>query len=270
MTTNVGVEKLRSNYNNVVNAFVSLTSDTILPNPVTELNKPENYRQIFNTLSISPDEWTISQITITNIDTQISNIFEYGFTIRFLQNNTVDPQVQQFQGPQGVQGPAGPPGPAGVQGSPGPAGPVGPQGVTGAGVQGSPGPTGPEGPQGSPGTTGPQGSPGITGPQGSPGVTGATGPQGSPGVTGATGPQGSPGVTGPAGVGGITGPDHFIAYGLSPGVTFSHFHRLYDIDKYGYLETAGSSVPTIVPSGGIKYYVYSGALRILDENGVIR
>jgi len=158
MTTNVGVEKLTSNYNNVVNAFVSLTSDTILTNPVTELNKPENYRQIFNTLSLSPDEWSISQVTITSINTQISNIFEYGFTIRFLQNNTIDPKIQQFQGPQGIQGPVGPVGPAGPQGSPGPAGPVGPQGITGSVVTGPVGPTGPIG------ATGPQGVTGVLGP----------------------------------------------------------------------------------------------------------
>lgn len=131
MTTTIGVERLTSDFENVINAFVAITSDVILPNPVTELNKPENYRVIFNTLDISPDEWSITQITLSQILTQVSNIFEYDYTVRFLENGTSDPQVRQFQGPQGPAGPPGPPGPVGPVGDPGPVGPEGPPGVTG-------------------------------------------------------------------------------------------------------------------------------------------
>ena len=154
MATTIGVERLTSNFTNIVNAFVALTSDTILINPVTELNKPENYKSIFFTLNISIDEWSITQVTMNEVKTHVSNIYEYSFTLRFLKNNTTDPTIRQFQGPAGPAGPAGMVGPAGIAGPVGPVGPVGPIGVTGPVVTG---PTGPQGDQGSPGITGPTG-----------------------------------------------------------------------------------------------------------------
>jgi hypothetical protein len=205
--TTVGVEKLASNVSNIINAYVLVNTDIILPNPIVYLNQPEIFSQIFSTLELHPDEWVISQITMAAVTQPFTHIFAYSFNIRLLKAGTKDPQVNQFVGPAGPQGVRGPDGqggfqgPPGVPGSQGPAGPTGPAG----------GPVGPTGPTGPRGLTGPLGPTGTQGPQGSPGFTGPIGPIGLTGPAGPTGPRGSTGLPGPLGPtgplgGGPTGP----------------------------------------------------------------
>jgi hypothetical protein len=130
MTTTVGVERVASDAENVINAFVLLNTDEILPNPVVELNKPEVFSQIFTTLNITPETWFISQLTLSEVTQPFSHLYAYSFAVRFVQVGTRDPQVGQFQGPAGAVGPVGPQGIPGIPG--GPTGGIGPQGPTGA------------------------------------------------------------------------------------------------------------------------------------------
>lgn len=216
MTLTVGVEKLPSNASNVISAYVVLSSDAILENPLVSLNNTEVFSQVFATLGVSPKDYVLSQVTLNTVTTPFTGLISYSFGVRLVKAGTVDPMVNQFQGPPGPVGVRGPQGEIGLQGAAGAPGPAGPQGVTGpfGGPQGSPGATGLAGPTGSIGATGQrgvQGSPGITGPAGQVGPTGA---QGIPGVAGPIGPTGSVGGVGPAGPDGPTG-----AQGI-PGVGF--------------------------------------------------
>lgn len=174
MTTTVGVERLASDASNVINAFVLLNTDEILQDPVTKLNEPEIFSQIFATLNINPDDWFISQLTLSEVTQPFTALFAYSFALRLVQTDTRDPQLGQFQGPVGPQGPGGVQGQIGPQGPIGPVGALGPQGPTGPfGITGVTGPTGSVGPTGQLGPTGPSGGP--TGPQGATGPVGATG-----------------------------------------------------------------------------------------------
>lgn len=198
MTTTVGVQRLQSDASNIINALVLLNSDVELENPITEFNSPSVFQEIFLQLNVSPNEYFISQITLSDITTPFRQIISYNFNIRIVQNGTLDSRKNQFQGPKGPAGPAGPPGSIGPQGPAGPQGPLGPTGPFG-------GPTGPQGVQGSPGPTGPTGSRGPTGPRGLTGPIGNTGPQGIQGSPGPTGPLGLTGPVGPTGIQGIQG-----------------------------------------------------------------
>lgn len=219
MTYTVGVEKLPSDAGNVVSAYVLLNTDQILSNPITEVNRPEIFAQIFSTLGLDPKLWFLSQITLSEVTQPFTALFAYSFGIRLVQVGTVDPLILQFMGPAG---PIGPVGKQGGQGGQGVAGPTGPAGATGP-FGGPPGPTGQAGATGAPGAQGQtgvrgfQGSPGATGPGGVQGPTGPFGPQGPQGPQGPTGPtgprgltgagvQGSPGPTGPVGGAGPAGP----------------------------------------------------------------
>lgn len=209
MTFTVGVEKLPSDASNVVAAYVLLNTDVIIPNPITAVNEPKIFAQIFSTLGLDPKSWFLSQITLAEVTQPYTALYAYSFGIRLVQVGTRDPLILQFMGPVG---PAGPVGKKGNDGGPGPRGPTGPNGATGpyGGPPGATGSTGPTGPAGSQGQTGPrgfQGSPGATGPVGGQGPTGPfglQGPQGPIGPTGVPGPQGPQGPTG-AGVQGATG-----------------------------------------------------------------
>ncbi len=219
MTFTVGVERLPSDASNVVAAYVLLNTDQILANPLTEVNKPEIFAQIYATLGLDPKLWFLSQITLSEVDQPFTALFAYSFGIRLVQVGARDPLTLQFMGPVGPIGPVGKqggPGDRGAQGPTGPAGatgpfggPPGPTGPTGqAGSTGVQGQTGVRGFQGSPGSTGPQGVQGPTGPLGPPGPQGPVGPTGPTGPIGHTGAgvQGSPGPTGPRGGVGPAGP----------------------------------------------------------------
>ncbi len=171
MTLTVGVEKLPSTASNVISAYVLLTSDAILGNPLVSLNDPAVFAQVFSSLGVSAQDYKISQVTLGAVTTPFTGLTSYSFSLRLVKVGTVDPVVNQFQGPPGPQGVRGPQGEAGPQGPAGAPGPAGPQGVTGP----------------------------FGGPQGSPGVTGPAGATGQIGPTGQRGLQGSPGITGPAG-----------------------------------------------------------------------
>lgn len=216
MTLTVGVEKLPSTASNVISAYVLLTSDAILGNPLVSLNDPAVFAQVFSSLGVSAQDYKISQVTLGAVTTPFTGLTSYSFSLRLVKVGTVDPVVNQFQGPPGPQGVRGPQGEAGPQGPAGAPGPAGPQGVTGpfGGPQGSPGVTGPAGATGQIGPTGQrglQGSPGITGPAGQVGPTGAQGLQGLVGPPGPTGSVGGPGPQGPTGAAGAQG---------SPGIGF--------------------------------------------------
>lgn len=198
MTFTVGVEKLPSDASNVVAAYVLLNTDFILANPLTEVNKPEVFAQVYATLGLDPKLWFLSQITLSEVTQPFTALFAYSFGIRLVQVGTRDPLLLQFMGPVG---PVGPVGKQGGQGNQGPQGPTGPAGATGP-FGGPPGPTGQAGQQG---PTGAQGPTGIRGFQGSPGVTGPGGIQGPTGPLGIQGPQGPQGPTGPTGPKGPTG-----------------------------------------------------------------
>jgi hypothetical protein len=236
MTFTVGTEKLPSDASNVVAAYVLLNTDFILANPLTEVNKPEVFAQVYATLGLDPKLWFLSQITLSEVTQPFTALYAYSFGIRLVQVGTRDPLLLQFMGPVGPVGPVGKQGGAGNQGQQGPTGPAGatgpfggPPGPTGqAGQQGSTGPQGPTGVrgfQGSPGTTGPGGIQGptgplgIQGPQGPQGPTGPTGPRGPtgagiPGPTGPLGPTGPRGNVGPTGGAGTAGPR---GLGFAPG-----------------------------------------------------
>lgn len=204
MTVTVGVEKLPSSASNVISAYVLISSDSILENPLVTLASPDVFNQIFAVLGVSSKDYTMSQVSLGAVTTPFTGIVSYSFGVRFVKVGTIDPLVNQFQGPAGPQGVRGPQGEVGLQGPPGAPGPAGPQGVTGpfGGPQGSPGATGftgPTGPQGPTGQRGPQGSPGLTGPAGPVGATGGLGLQGPIGPAGPAGPQGGVGPQGPTG-----------------------------------------------------------------------
>lgn len=128
MTTTVGVQQLASNASNVINAFVLLQTDEILPNPITKINDSAVFSQIFQTLGITPSVWSISQMTLARIGTQREGLFSYEFNIRLVQINTRDSSAAQFQGPAGPQGLPGQQGAQGIQGPTGLTGAVGPAG----------------------------------------------------------------------------------------------------------------------------------------------
>ena len=149
MAITVGVQRIVSNQQNVIQATVVINSDEILPSPLSYLSKQEILLKIATDLGISLDEYDISNITFTSVTTPFYSEFAYNFTIRFVQKGTEDQQTLFFQGPAG---PTGPTGPIGSTGPTGPIGPIGPVGATGP--IGSTGPTGPIGPTGA---LGPQG-----------------------------------------------------------------------------------------------------------------
>jgi hypothetical protein len=215
MNITVGVEKLPSNASNVVQAYVLLNTNEILPNPLVAINDSQVFNQIYSTLGISPNDWFLSQITLTQVTEPFTALYAYSFGIRLVKIGTKDPEANQFQGPvgpKGLKGVKGDPGVQGVRGSTGPQGSTGPFG----GPPGPPGVTGLPGPMGSQGPTGPrgfQGSPGQTGPVGGQGPTGARGIQGIQGIIGPTGPLGPTG----AGVAGPLGPTGPAGKGFAPG-----------------------------------------------------
>lgn len=216
MTVTVGVEKLPSNASNVISAYVLVSSDSVLENPLVTLASPDVFNQIFAVLGVSPKDYTMSQVSLGAVTTPFTGIVSYSFGVRFVKVGTLDPLVNQFQGPAGPQGVRGPQGEVGPQGPAGAPGPAGPQGVTGpfggpTGPVGATGLQGPTGPVGQTGQRGPQGSPGLTGPAGQVGPTGGLGPQGPVGPQGPTGPAGGVGPAGPTGAFGQQG---------SPGVGF--------------------------------------------------
>lgn len=129
MTTTVGVSRLAPDASNVINAFVLLQTDEILPNPLTKINEPDIFNKIFQNLGISFNDWTISQLTLSRVEVVQIGLSSYQFTLRLVQVNTTDPRVAQFVGPQGPVGPSGPQGPQGVQGATGAAGAAGPAGA---------------------------------------------------------------------------------------------------------------------------------------------
>jgi len=231
MTFTVGVEKLPSDASNVVAAYVLLNTDAILANPLTAVNDPKVFSQIYSTLGLDPKSWFLSQITLSEVTQPFTALYAYSFAIRLVKVGTRDPLLLQFMGPPGPQGNVGKKGNQGDQGARGPTGPAGatgpyggPPGPTGAtGVQGptgAQGPTGPRGFQGSPGTTGPAGGQGPTGPFGNPGPQGPPGPTGPQGAIGPQGPTGG-GAPGPTGPRGATGPAGFGTTGPAglPGAT---------------------------------------------------
>lgn len=130
MTTTVGVSKLASDANNIINAEVSIQTDEILQNPVSKLNEPLIYSQLFQTLGISTSTWNIGQITLNKITTPQVGISNYQFNIRFIEIGTIDTKINQFQGPQGSTGLQGLQGPIGTIGQTGPIGPAGPIGLS--------------------------------------------------------------------------------------------------------------------------------------------
>jgi len=246
MTYTVGVEKLPSDASNVVVAYVLLNTDQILPNPLTEMNRPEVFSQVYSTLGLDPRLWFLSQVTLSEVTQPFTALYAYSFGIRLVQVGTRDPLLLQFMGPvgpigpggkqggQGDRGPQGPTGPAGATGPfggpPGPTGPAGAAGATGIpgstgprGFQGSPGPTGPGGPQG---PTGPLGIQGPQGPQGPTGPVGPLGPTGA-GVPGPTGPRGGVGTAGPPGPTGAQGVAGPRGFGFAPGQTYKESLVLY-------------------------------------------
>lgn len=211
MNITVGVEKLPSNASNVVQAYILLNTNEILPNPLVAINEQQVFNQVYSTLGLNPNEWFLSQITLSQVTEPFTALYAYSFGIRLVKIGTKDPEANQFQGPvgpkglkgikgdQGIQGIRGATGPQGATGPFG--GPPGPPGVTGLpGPTGFQGPTGPRGFQGSPGQTGPAGGQGPTGPRGIQGIQGIQGPTGPLGPTGA-GVPGPPGPTGPNGKG---------------------------------------------------------------------
>lgn len=211
MNITVGVEKLPSNASNVVQAYILLNTNEILPNPLVAINEQRVFNQVYSTLGLDPSEWFLSQITLSQITEPFTALYAYSFGIRLVKVGTKDPEANQFQGPVGPKGLKGIKGDSGIQGVRGPTGPQGatgpfggppgPPGVTGLlGPTGLPGPTGPRGFQGSPGQTGPAGGQGATGPRGIQGIQGIQGPTGPLGPTGA-GMAGPPGPTGPSGRG---------------------------------------------------------------------
>jgi len=213
MTITVGVLKQVSDQPNAVVATVILNSDAVLPNPLTALIDPVIFNQIYTQLNISPNQYSISQLTLNSVSAPFIEEITYSYSIRFVLNGTPITSSQFIgpAGPPGLAGKAGAPGAAGVGGPVGPTGPQGPQGVTGVTgpFGGPPGPTGVQGPTGPQGGTGPRGAPGIPGFTGPRGVTGATGPigyTGPPGQNGLPGPTGFTGPTGPQGPQGIVGP----------------------------------------------------------------
>lgn len=254
MTVTVGVEKLPSNASNVISAYVLITSDSVLENPLVTLASPDVFSQIFSVLGVSSKDYSMSQVSLGQVTTPFTGLVSYSFGVRFVKAGTLDPLVNQFQGPagpQGVRGPQGEVGPAGPVGAPGPAGP---QGVTGpfGGPQGSPGPTGytgPTGPQGPTGQRGPQGSPGLTGPAGVAGATGGLGPQGPIGPPGPTGPIGGVGPAGPAGA---AGPQGSPGAGFAPGTV-----RRQDVFVAGAGTLAASGPAVIVGSQVLAASEYS-------------
>jgi hypothetical protein len=159
MAITVGVQQVPSDQSNVVQAVISLNTNEIIPAPISTLVSPEILPQILSYLGVSLEDHDLSNIVFTRVDTPFYSEYAYQFTVRFVEKDTIDQQVQLFQGPAGPQGAQGPPG--------NPGGPVGPQG-----------------PQGPTGTIGPTGIQGVTGPIG---LTGYTGPQGA---TGPIGPGG--------------------------------------------------------------------------------
>lgn len=130
MTTTVGVERLTSDASNVINAYVLLQTDEILPNPVTRLNDPGTFSQIFQTLGVTANTWFISQLTLAQVGVPQVGLYAYQFNIRLVKVGTKDPQTTQFLGPLGPQGPSGPRGGIGPAGPAGPAGPIGPTGLS--------------------------------------------------------------------------------------------------------------------------------------------
>jgi hypothetical protein len=183
---------------NIIQALVVLTSDYVLSNPITTLNEPDIFKQVYQALGLDPDAYDIGQVKYNKVTTTFVGNYAYEFSIKFVPKGTgLDDQI--FIGPPGPAGPRGVAGPVGPAGPPGPIGETGPYG----------GPTGPQGstgPQGFTGATGSQGEMGSTGPQGAGGPQGATGPQGVTGIDGVTGPQGSTGIDGVIGPQGATGP----------------------------------------------------------------
>lgn len=218
MNITVGVEKLSSSASNVVQVYVLLNTNEILPNPLVAINESQVFNQIYSTLGLNPNEWFLSQITLSQVTEPFTALYAYSFGVRLIKIGTKDPEANQFQGPMGPKGLKGLKGDNGIQGI---QGPTGPQGATGpfGGPPGPPGLTGLPGPTGFQGPTGPrgfQGSPGQTGPAGGQGATGPRGIQGIQGIQGPTGPLGPTG----AGVAGPLGPTGPSGKGFAPGGKF--------------------------------------------------
>lgn len=134
MTISVGVQQLVSGQASVVVASVLISSDEILPNPVVYVNQPGVFTQIYSSLGILPEEWDISQLALTSVQSVFVGLVTYDFLIRFVKKGEVfvPPQFIGPPGPIGPQGPAGAQGPTGPAGATGPTGPTGPTGATGA------------------------------------------------------------------------------------------------------------------------------------------
>ncbi len=134
MSITVGVQKVRSESSEVVQAVVLLTSAGPLQSPLASLASKEVMSDVMRNLGISPLIWEIAQTSMSDARTNFGQVV-YNFAVRFVKKGSKVPAIQQFMGPPGAQGPRGA---AGTDGSPG----------------GPPGPDGPEGPDGPPGPGG--------------------------------------------------------------------------------------------------------------------
>jgi hypothetical protein len=115
---------------NVVQALVVLTSDVILPNPITTLSEPDVFKQVYQALGLDPDTYDIGQVKFNRVTTTFVNNYSYEFSVKFVPKGAgLDDQI--FVGPPGPAGPRGVVGPVGPLGPPGPIGPTGPPGSIG-------------------------------------------------------------------------------------------------------------------------------------------
>jgi len=123
MTIIIGATKLLSDQPGTVRAAVLLTSDKILPNPLTDVSTVQSISKIYQIIGLSTD-YFVADVFLLQM-TSGGGSYGYSFNMKFAKLGIKLDAVQGPAGPQGAQGPAGTAGPAG------PPGPTGPGGVPG-------------------------------------------------------------------------------------------------------------------------------------------
>jgi len=123
MTITIGATKLLSDQPGTVRAAVLLTSDKILPNPLTDVSTVQSISKIYQIIGLSTD-YFVADVFLLQI-TSGGGSYGYSFNMKFAKLGI---KLDAVQGPAG---PGGPQGPAGTAGPAGPPGPTGPGGVPG-------------------------------------------------------------------------------------------------------------------------------------------